>query len=162
MSRSLVTDSMIKWMHFQLDGPRRGSCEGRQSVDPAACNILIMRWCVGRIARDATEKLYAIKPRQFTRSNTEAAADAAAFMVVARCWLIWNRDTHSCHTISSPFAMIIKARYAARYLLANRCNAMKSTPSFLITIKIVIVSITFPLMCKTEAYNILNFVHAMV
>ncbi|KYQ56235.1 hypothetical protein ALC60_04849 [Trachymyrmex zeteki] len=64
--------------------------------------------------------------------------------------------------ISSPFAMIIKARYAARYLLANRCNAMKSTPSFLITIKIVIVSITFPLMCKTEAYNILNFVHAMV
>jgi len=61
MSRSLVMDSTIKLIRFQLDDPRRGSCEGRQSVDPVACNILIMRRCVGRIARDATEKLYAIK-----------------------------------------------------------------------------------------------------
>ncbi|KYN13745.1 hypothetical protein ALC57_14038, partial [Trachymyrmex cornetzi] len=41
--------------------------------------------------------------------------------------------------LSSPLAMIIKARYAARYLLANRSVAIISTPSLLITIKMIIL-----------------------
>lgn len=83
-SRSLATDSTIKLIRFQLDGLRRGSCEDNQSADPAACNILIMRRCVGRIARDATEKLHDKSRCNFLGRAQRLLAVATDAFTVAR------------------------------------------------------------------------------
>lgn len=110
----------IKLIRFQLDvSPpctrNADHAKLRKARIPQRDAVLIMRRCVGRIARDATEKLRDKSCRDFP-SRTQAAA-ATAFMRCARerAPLINTGFRHAfapCDQFAAR-GLIIKARYSA-------------------------------------------------